>query len=239
MTPDGFEILYEEGPCLAISKPGGLLTQAPPHIDSLEQRLRAYLQWRDAKPGRIYLGLPHRLDRPVSGVLLFARHVRAARRLSTQFERRMVTKHYVALLEGALDEQGEWVDHVRKIPDVARGEITDAAHPDARVARLRYRVLYRMTGYTCVDIELDTGRYHQIRVQAGARQHAVVGDVLYGARRAFGPVVSDERERCIALHARSLRFYHPMTHETRTVLAPWPAYWQDHAPATGEHDPAS
>jgi len=79
MTPDGFAVLYEEGPCLAVDKPAGLLTQAPPHIDSLEQRLRRYLQQRDAKPGRIYLGVPHRLDRPVSVVLLFARHVRAAR----------------------------------------------------------------------------------------------------------------------------------------------------------------
>ena len=121
MKPAGFDILYEEGPCLAVDKPGGLLTQAPPHIDSLEKRLRQYLQQRDAKPGRIYLGVPHRLDRPVSGVLLFARHVRAARRLSGQFERRMVDKRYVALLEGALDnDAGEWVDYIGKVPDQPR-----------------------------------------------------------------------------------------------------------------------
>ena len=115
-------ILYEEGPCLAVDKPGGLLTQAPPHIDSLERRLRQYLQQREAKPGRIYLGVPHRLDRPVSGVLLFARHVRAARRLSGQFERRMVDKRYVALLEGELDnDAGEWVDYIGKVPEQPRG----------------------------------------------------------------------------------------------------------------------
>ncbi len=76
-----------------------------------------------------------------------------------------------------------------------------------------------------MDIELDTGRYHQIRVQAGSRQHPVAGDVQYGARQTFGPACRDERERCIALHARSIRFYHPMTHESRTVVAPLPDYW--------------
>jgi 23S rRNA pseudouridine1911/1915/1917 synthase len=228
MPPDGFAILYEEGPCLAIDKPGGLLTQAPLHIDSLERRLRQYLQQRDAKPGRIYLGLPHRLDRPVSGVLLFARHVRAARRLSDQFERRMVDKRYVALLEGALaDDAGEWVDYIGKVPEQARAEVLGAGHPQARLARLCYRVLGRHAQYTCVEIQLDTGRYHQIRVQAAAHGHPVVGDFPYGAHQSFGPTCSDERERCIALHARSVSFYHPMTHEPRTVVAPWPDYWGD------------
>ena len=144
MKPDGFDVLYEEGPCLAVDKPGGLLTQAPPHIDSLERRLRQYLQQRDAKPGRMYLGVPHRLDRPVSGVLLFARHVRAARRLSGQFERRMVDKRYVALLEGELDDDaGQWVDYLGKVPEQARAEVLAADHPQARLARLRYRVLCR------------------------------------------------------------------------------------------------
>ena len=226
MKPDGFDVLYEEGPCLAVDKPAGLLTQAPPHIDSLERRLRQYLQQREAKPGRMYLGVPHRLDRPVSGVLLFARHVRAARRLSGQFERRMVDKRYVALLEGALDnDTGEWVDYLGKVPEQPRAEVLAADHPLARLARLRYRVLCRVGECTCVEIELDTGRYHQIRVQAGSRQHPVVGDFQYGARQAFGPACSDERERCIALHARSITFYHPMTHESRTVVAPLPDYW--------------
>ncbi len=82
MASDECDILYEEGPCLAVGKPGGLLTQAPPHIDSLERRLRRQLQQREGKTGHLYLGVLHRLDRPVSGVLLFARHVRAARRLA-------------------------------------------------------------------------------------------------------------------------------------------------------------
>jgi 23S rRNA pseudouridine1911/1915/1917 synthase len=226
MQPAGFVILWEEGPCLAVAKPSGLLTQAPPHIDSLELRLRHYLQHRDGKPGRIYLGVPHRLDRPVSGVLLFARHVRAARRLSDQFERRMVDKRYIAMLDGELtDDGGEWVDYIRKIPDQAQAEVVAAHDADARLARLRYRVLHRLAGATCVAIELETGRYHQIRVQAACRQLPVTGDVQYGSRQVFGPACSDEREKCIALHARSISFYHPMTHEPKTVVAPLPDYW--------------
>ncbi len=75
MKPCGFDILYEEGPCLAVAKPAGLLTQAPPYIDSLERRIKEFLRLRDEKPGRVYLGVPHRLDRPVSGVLVMAKHV--------------------------------------------------------------------------------------------------------------------------------------------------------------------
>lgn len=229
MTPDGFEWLYEEGPCFAVSKPCGLLTQAPPHIDSLERRLRAYLQERDQPTARIYLGLPHRLDRPVSGVLLFARHVRAARRLSRQFEQRTVDKTYWALLEGELaDDEGQWVDYVRKVTDQPRGEVVDTRHPDARVAVLRYRVRDRVDGCSFVEIALETGRYHQIRLQCAARGHGVVGDHDYGATRSFGPSVADDRDRSIALHAQSIRFDHPMTHESRLVRAPVPDYWPEY-----------
>ena len=226
MEPVGFDMLYEEGPCFAVNKPGGLLTQAPPYIDSLELRIKQYLKARDDKPGRLYLGVPHRLDRPVSGVLVFARHVRAARRLSTQFERRMVEKKYWALLEGELElDAGEWIDHVRKVPDQAQAEIREREHPDTRTARLSYHRLQRLPGCSLVEIELDTGRYHQIRIQAASRGHPILGDAQYGATRAFGPACCDERERVIALHARSLCFYHPMTHQPRSVVAPLPEYW--------------
>ncbi len=236
MASDACEILYEEGPCLAVNKPGGLLTQAPPQIDSLERRLRSHLQRREGKTGRIYLGVLHRLDRPVSGVLLFARHVRAARRLAGQFERRIVDKRYVALLEGDLDEEGQWIDTLAKIPGQPRAELVPADHPDAQVAQLRYRVLSRHAAWTCVEIVLDTGRYHQIRLQAAARGHPVLGDAQYGARGTFGPPWQDERDRCIALHARRISFYHPMSHQWQTVEAPWPAYWDGLALRAPEAD---
>ncbi len=228
MEPSGFEILYEQGPCLVVAKPAGLLTQAPPYIDSLERRVKAYFKQRDDKPGRVYLGVPHRLDRPVSGALVMAKHVRAARRLSEQFERRMVDKVYWALLEGDVEpNEGTWNDSVRKIPDVARGEVVPSDHPDGRNAVLHYRVRGRVDGYTFAEIRLETGRYHQIRIQAAARGYPVVADRQYGAVRSFGPDCEDERERSIALHARQLTFYHPMTREPTTIVAPLPAYWPE------------
>ncbi len=204
MNPVGFEILYEQGPCLAVLKPGGLLTQAPPQIDSLELRIKTFLKQREGKTGRVYLGVPHRLDRPVSGVMVFAKHVRAARRLSEQFQGRLVRKIYWALLEGQLQpHQGEWQDYLRKIPDEARAEVVDRNHAKGRIAVLRYRVLHATDQCNLVQIELETGRTHQIRVQAASRGHPIVGDLHYGSTLDFGPVVADPRERWIALHAQS------------------------------------
>ena len=224
--PSGCEILYENGPCLVVNKPGGILTQAPPGIESLESSLRQYLKIRDHKPGKVYLGVPHRLDRPVSGAIVFALHVRAARRLCAQFEQRTVDKTYWALVEGPLpDEQGTWTDFVRKVPDEPRAEIVDQHAPGARLAVLHYRVLQRGDRGSWLEIRLETGRMHQIRVQAGSRGHPVRGDRLYGSRTDFGPVTADERQRWIALHARSLGFQHPMTREPVGIIAPLSPYW--------------
>jgi len=227
MKPEEFEILYELGPCLVVAKPGGLLTQAPPGIDSLELRIKRFLKIRDQKPGRVYLGVPHRLDRPVSGAMVFARHVRAARRISEQFENRTVQKKYWAVVEGCIrPEQGTWSDFIRKIPDEARAEIVDREHPEGRIAVLHYRVLAFLDGATWLEIELETGRMHQVRVQAASRAHPVIGDAQYGSTASFGPQTADPRGRWIALHSRSLRFRHPMTREIVFQTAPLPQPWQ-------------
>ncbi len=220
------DILYEEGPCLAVLKPSGLLTQAPIDIDSMERRLRTYLKERDAKPGNVYLGIPHRLDRPVSGVLLFARHVRAARRLSDQFSGRLVRKVYWACVEGAVTPpEGRWEDWLRKVPDEARAEVVAQDHPEARQAVLYYRSLKQTQHGSWLEIELETGRTHQIRVQAATRGWPIVGDALYGAKQPFGPQHEDPRRLAIALHGRSIEFRHPMTQETVRVEAPLPEAW--------------
>lgn len=228
VTPEGFTIILEEGPCLVLNKPGGVLTQAPPHIDSLESRVKQYLKRRDNKPGKVYLGVPHRLDRPVSGIIVMARHVRAARRISAQFESRTVEKTYWALVEGSVAEaQGTWQDYVRKIPDVAMAEVVSKDHPDARPAILHYSVAERLHGRTWLEIRLETGRMHQIRLQAAVRGFPIVGDSQYGSSQTFGPQTEDLRQRWIALHARSLRFRHPMTQEIVRQTAPLPDYWKE------------
>lgn len=222
------DILYEKGPCICVQKKAGLLTQAPPGIDNLETQLREFYKQREGKTGNIYLAIIHRLDRPVSGAIVFCRNVRAAQRLAAQFRERTVRKKYWAIVEGApAADQGEWQDFVRKIPDVAQGEIVDESAQGAKRAELAYQVLARSAGYSLLEIELLTGRYHQIRLQCAARGCPVGGDQLYGAAESFGPAVEDPRHQHIALHARRLVFRHPMVDEMVDITAPLPAAWND------------
>ncbi|MCH8921678.1 MAG: RNA pseudouridine synthase, partial [Planctomycetes bacterium] len=220
MQPTGFDILLEDGPCLLVNKPSGVLTQAPPGVDSLEVRVKRFLKQRDEKPGGVYLGVPHRLDRPVSGAMVLAKHVRAARRISEQFEARSLKKTYWACVAGRVEPaEGTWRDWLRKIPGEARAEVVEEANPDAREAVLHYRTLGVEAAGTWLEIELETGRTHQIRVQAASREHPIIGDDLYGSTTPFGPERDDRRLRAIALHARRLELRHPMTHEPICVDA--------------------
>ena len=145
-TDAGFDILLEDGPVLVVDKPGGLATQAPPQFDSLEARVKRFLKTRGRKPGKVYLGVPHRLDRPSSGALVFAKHSRAARRLAEQFEGTHGAKVVPGNCCGAIWAcwQGTWTDHIRKIPDVARAEIVPPNHPDGRQATMHYEVITQL-----------------------------------------------------------------------------------------------
>jgi 23S rRNA pseudouridine1911/1915/1917 synthase len=223
---EAIDILLEDGPCLLINKPSGLLTQAPPGIDSMEVRIKRFYKQREQKEGNIYLGLPHRLDRPASGAMVFARHVRAARRLAKQFEERTVSKTYWAVVEGHIEpDEATWTDHLHKRHGMAAAIVVPEDDPRGKQAIMHYRVRERMNGLTWLEIELETGRTHQIRVQAASRGFPILGDVQYGATQPFGIQHDDERLRAIALHARTLGFAHPMTRESVEVIAPVPAAW--------------
>ena len=234
-TPPNFDILYEQGPCLAINKPAGVLTQAPQWIDSLERRIKKYLCEREGRPENGYLGIPHRLDRPVSGVVLFGKHSRAAHRLSRQFEKREVKKRYWAVVEGIITPNtGTWIDYMRKIPDVPKAEIVPEDHPDARKGILYYSVVqpltFQGTPATLLDIELETGRMHQIRLQSSTHGHPILGDAMYGSAIPFDEHFEDERCRSIALHALSISFHDPMTKKPVTLTAPLPTAWNNFTP---------
>ncbi len=220
------EILLEEGACLLINKPGGLLTQGPPGIDSLETRIKQFLKIRDEKPGKVYVGVPHRLDRPVSGVMVFTKNVRAAQRLASQFRERTISKTYWAVVDGYVGpDQGTWQDWMRKLPDQARSEIVPADHPDARNAILHYRVRAKQEDRTWIEIQLETGRTHQIRLQASHHGHPILGDEMYGSTTPFGPQTLDFRKRWIALHSRNLEFEHPISKRTVSQTAVLPEMW--------------
>jgi 23S rRNA pseudouridine1911/1915/1917 synthase len=228
-------VLFEDNHCLAVAKPAPLLTQGvPAGLPTLEAWAKDYLRARYAKPGNVYLGVPHRLDRPVSGVVLFARNSKAAARLAEQFQRHQVTKVYRAIVDGLVSPvEGIWEDHVRKLPDEARAEVVAPEVPDAKLAALRYQVLRPVEGGTFVELRPTTGRMHQLRVQAAARGWPIRGDALYGSATPFGPPADLARDRVIALHAFRLTFLHPIRYEPVTVTAPFPAYWADLAAGDG------
>lgn len=222
------EILYEDGPVLAVNKPAGLLTQGvPQEIPTLEAQVKAYLKERYHKPGNVYLGVPHRLDRPVSGVVLFARNSKAARRLAEQFQQRQVRKLYWGLVEQApAPPDGTLTDWLLKLADQARVELVAPHSPSARQCVLRYQTIAKVLQGYLVEIELGTGRMHQIRAQLASRGWHLVGDFQYGA--ATGLISSrsaDPLRDPIALHATSLSFLHPIRYDRVTVTAPLPNYW--------------
>ena len=226
------EIIFDSPACLVVNKPGGVLTQAPPGIDSMEVRMKRFLKTR-LKPGALlYCGLPHRLDRPVSGAMLFATSKKSTKKLCRQFEHRSVSKKYWAIVEGQLTDKfdgpsGSLSDYMRKVPDQARSEIVEQDSEKAQYARLNYRILQEGGDFTWLEIELETGRTHQIRLQLGSRGNPIIGDSMYGATSTFGPEETDERKRWIGLHARHLRFEHPETGEVIRIEAPLPSIWTD------------
>jgi len=224
-------ILREGSGVVAILKPVGLATQAPPGIESVEQWLRDRLG-RDASG---YLGVPHRLDRAVSGVVLMAATPRAARKLSRQFEGREIAKTYLAVVEtGAAAKETlpgadavEWRDLLRKIPDEARSEVVDSQTLAAREA-ITYASWIdcagRDEGKQLLKFMPVTGRMHQLRVQAASRGLPIVGDELYGGP-PLGDGDGDERERPILLHAWRIDYADPDSGERISVEAPLPDHW--------------
>lgn len=222
-----FEILHEDAQCLVVAKPSGLLTQAPPGIDSLEIRIKRYLR-QTAEAGREpYLGVPHRLDRPASGVMVFAKTRTAAQRISEQFQDQRVEKTYWALVQGEVSqESGSWIDFMRKIDGEARSELVAEQDPGAQRAVLHFTRLGKPESYTWLAIKLETGRTHQIRLQTSSRGLPILGDDLYGSKVIFGETFDDARLRAIALHARDIKFFHPKTRDLMSFAAPISATWQ-------------
>lgn len=228
-----FSILYEDPHCLVVSKPNGVLTQFAdnrPGEISLEDQIRLYLQ-ESTHDEQSYLGTIHRLDKPVSGVIVWAKTPRAARRLAKDFEGRRVAKVYWAIVEGSPSEpSGEWIDWLGPDPAVPSRMIVGGERPDAKRAVTRFEIGERSpsTGedettserrHTRLILRPETGRSHQLRVQTSARGTPIVGDIHYGS--------TADNLMGIALHARSLSFRHPQTYELMTFQAEVPAWWRE------------
>lgn len=236
------DVLCEDGPVIAVNKPPGVIVQGAPHgVDSLADHVRRYLREKYDKPGNVYLGVPHRLDRPVSGVVVFSRNSKCAARLSEQFAKRQVTKVYRALLDVAPEpDEGTLTDWLLRLPEEEgnsnepKVRVVPAETAEAKEARLSYRTLARGSKRALVEIDLQTGRMHQIRVQFASRGWPIVGDVQYGgpawpsvtASSRGSTRESDWRTRPIALHAWQLTIQHPIRYDPLTITAPLPATWK-------------
>lgn len=210
LSIDNLEVLYEDNHLISVNKPAGMLVQGDRSgEESLMDVVKEYIRERYQKPGNVFLGLVHRLDRPVSGVVLFARTSKAASRLTKQWKAREVRKTYWAVVEGALEpEQGRMEGHLRK--SGKRVRIAKKEDPGAKGAILEYRTLAHEKGVSLLEIGLITGRKHQIRVQLAQAGCPVVGDVKYGANGFLS-------DKTIRLIARSLSFRHPVAGEEMTI----------------------
>ncbi|MFV0443373.1 MAG: RluA family pseudouridine synthase [Planctomycetaceae bacterium] len=238
------EILCEDGPVIAVNKPAGIVVQgAPAGVDNLADLVRQYLKRKYDKPGNVYLGVPHRLDRPVTGVVIFSRNSKCAARLSEQFAARQVEKTYRAILERPPQPaDGTLVDWLLRTEEDDPSDVlkfygpkvsvVSEATAGAKPAVLHYQTLATSQGRALVQIHLETGRMHQIRVQFASRGCPILGDTQYGAhlfwddRTVRAATPSDEtRFHPIALHAWRLKLQHPVRYDDLTITAASPANW--------------
>ncbi|MEK6250054.1 MAG: RluA family pseudouridine synthase [Planctomycetales bacterium] len=214
-----FDILYEDNHLLAINKPAGLATMGvAAGVPSVLEQARQYLNLKAGKPGNVYLGIVSRLDAPVTGVLLLARTSKAASRLTVQFRERQVEKVYQVLVQGSVESaSGELQDYVRKDERHRKMHVTGENTPGAKRAILSYRTIQVLDDLTHLEVQLQTGRKHQIRLQFGSRSHPVLGDRKYGATKTF--------PSGIALHAHRLALTHPVRQSPLELTAPFPGAW--------------
>ncbi len=215
-SPD--DILYEDNHLLIVNKHCGDLVQPDPSGESaLEDQIKAYIKVRDAKPGDVFLGVVHRIDRPVSGAVLFAKTSKALVRLNEMIREGRIRKVYWALTENRpAEECGELRHYILRDGRTNRSKAFDAPRPEAKEARLKYRMIGAGTHYTLVEVELLTGRHHQIRAQLSHVGCPIRGDLKYGARRSLPG-------GGISLHSRCVAFEHPVRREPVEATAPVPA----------------
>lgn len=211
------EVLFEDNHLLVLNKPAGLATQPSlHHLESLEGEAKAWLKEKYQKPGAVYLHAIHRIDAPVSGVVVFAKTSKALSRLQKEVREQRTFKRYLAWVEGKVVRKQAVLKHA-----MLHGEHRAVEGGD-KIAELSYSVVKEDKGRSLLEIILKTGRYHQIRAQLSWIGHPIVGDQKYGSTSAW--------PSGIALHHREFKIAHPVTQETMTFLAPLPEKgWEEAA----------
>ena len=212
MNPADLTILYEDNHLIIVNKPKNLLTQ-PTDIEelSLEGIVKLWIKEKYKKPGNVFLGVIHRLDKPVSGIVVFAKTSKALSRLNLAMRSKQMNKTYTALVEGVIGHDKGTLENYLTHDDY-NAKITSKTDPKAKLARLHYKVLKRDKTNTLLEIDLETGRYHQIRAQLSHIGHPIVGDAKYGSKEI--------RPRgTIELHHSQMKLIHPITQEVLTITS--------------------
>ncbi|MBR1766529.1 MAG: RluA family pseudouridine synthase [Bacteroidales bacterium] len=210
------QILYEDNHLLALNKLPGQITQGDKTGDpSLADLVKDFLKERDQKPGNVYCGVIHRLDRPVSGVVLLAKTSKALSRMVEKVRTREFEKHYWAVVRNAPPQPvGALENWLIKVEERNKSYVVSSGRPNAKLARLEYRdIAVSDGGYHLLDINLHTGRHHQIRCQLANIGCPIKGDLKYGAPRS-------NDDGSITLHAHSIAFEHPVTRQRIAIVAP-------------------
>jgi len=212
------KVIFEDNHLIAVNKSCHEIVQGDKTGDApLSEMLKAYLKEKYAKPGNVFVGVTHRLDRPVTGIVIFAKTSKALARMNELFSSGKMKKKYWAIVKNRPPEQEKTLTHW-----LIRNERQNKSYasidekPNAKKAILHYRVISRSDNYFLLEIDLETGRHHQIRCQLAQIGCPVKGDLKYGAERS-------NPDGGISLHARSIEFLHPVSRETIQLLAEPPA----------------
>jgi len=217
------EVLYEDNHLIVINKRASEIVQGDKTGDEpLVEKVREYIRTKYEKPGNVFCGLVHRLDRPTSGVLVFARTSKSLERMNKLFAEQHPDKTYWAVVEKAPKQPNGALKHyLTRNEKQNKSYASDVAKTGSKEARLSYKQLLQSDRYTLLEIALETGRHHQIRAQLATIGCVIKGDLKYGAKRS-------NPDGSIHLHARSLRFKHPTREEEITIVAPVPSepLWQ-------------
>ncbi|MBQ7056827.1 MAG: RluA family pseudouridine synthase [Bacteroidaceae bacterium] len=211
-------VLYEDNHIIIVNKAPSEIVQGDKTGDvPLSEMVKSYLKAKYDKPGNVFLGVTHRLDRPTSGIVLFAKTSKALTRLNTMFSQGQIRKTYHAIVSRMADTGATTLTHwLTRNEQQNKSYAHDKEVKNSKKAILTYRTIGQGERYTLLEVELHTGRHHQIRCQLAATGHVIKGDLKYGAARS-------NPNGSISLHARTLAFEHPVSHEQVEVTAPYPA----------------
>lgn len=225
-------ILFEDNHLLIFNKVTGEIVQGDKTGDEcLADTLKAYIAQRDNKPGKVFMGVPHRLDRPVSGICIFAKTSKALERLNEMFRCSNIHKTYWALCCASPEpEAGELDDYLVRNEKQNKSYVSREGMKDAKLAKLKYKLLANGDRYSLIEVELLTGRHHQIRCQLAHLGCVIKGDLKYGAPRS-------NPDGGICLHARNITFIHPVQKTEMSITAPLPSSWKQIAESVLNQSP--